>query len=88
MNHPKDELHTDAHGVTRCWWCVGDPLECDDGFQTIVERVGKTRPVLRVVVAVLAEIDAGHIHSVCQVQRCKAIAADWHIWGCLRPVAI
>ncbi len=26
MNHPKDELHTDAHGVTRCWWCVGDPL--------------------------------------------------------------
>ncbi|MCH8345187.1 MAG: DNA-3-methyladenine glycosylase I [Planctomycetes bacterium] len=26
MNHPKDELHTDAHGVTRCWWCVGDSL--------------------------------------------------------------
>ncbi len=26
MNHPKDELHMDAHGVTRCWWCVGDPL--------------------------------------------------------------
>ncbi len=26
MNQPKDELHTDAHGVTRCWWCVGDPL--------------------------------------------------------------
>ncbi|MCH8151065.1 MAG: DNA-3-methyladenine glycosylase I [Planctomycetes bacterium] len=26
MNDPKDELHTDAHGVTRCWWCVGDPL--------------------------------------------------------------
>ncbi len=26
MNHRKDELHTDSHGVTRCWWCVGDPL--------------------------------------------------------------
>ncbi len=26
MNHPKDELPTDSHGVTRCWWCVGDPL--------------------------------------------------------------
>ncbi|MCZ6493855.1 MAG: DNA-3-methyladenine glycosylase I [Phycisphaerales bacterium] len=26
MSSSKDGLHTDAHGVTRCWWCVGDPL--------------------------------------------------------------
>lgn len=26
MRSSKDGLHTDAHGVTRCWWCVGDPL--------------------------------------------------------------
>ncbi|MCZ6612116.1 MAG: DNA-3-methyladenine glycosylase I [Planctomycetota bacterium] len=26
MSSSKDGIHTDAHGVTRCWWCVGDPL--------------------------------------------------------------
>ena len=26
MNETKDGVHTDAHGVNRCWWCVGDAL--------------------------------------------------------------
>lgn len=23
---PRKLLHTDDHGVERCWWCAGDPL--------------------------------------------------------------
>jgi len=26
MSKPDRLLHTDDHGVARCWWCAGDPL--------------------------------------------------------------
>jgi len=26
---PHKPLHTDNHGVARCWWCIGDPLYLD-----------------------------------------------------------
>ncbi len=29
MSKPNQLLHTDDHGVTRCWWCAGDPLYLD-----------------------------------------------------------
>jgi DNA-3-methyladenine glycosylase I len=26
MGRPAELLHTDEHGVTRCWWCVSSPV--------------------------------------------------------------
>jgi DNA-3-methyladenine glycosylase I len=26
MGRPAELLHTDEHGVTRCWWCVSNPV--------------------------------------------------------------
>ena len=29
MGRPAQLLHTDEHGVTRCWWCASDPIYVD-----------------------------------------------------------